>query len=101
MLKPQGYITIVGDFAGLDRGGKTERDTITCGHCQKLVFVKPGTVSTVYLIPQLLAPDTEEPGAGCSICRRAICLECYALGICHVWERKIDEMEAKGRLLIR
>lgn len=100
MLKPQGKVEIVGDFAKApNEGGKIERDTITCGHCQRLVFVKPNTVSTVYLIPQFMGPDKEEPGAGCHVCRRAICLECYALGTCHVWERKIEESEARGAFL--
>lgn len=102
MLRPHGQITIVGDFAMAPaEGGKIERDTITCGHCQRLVFVKPNTVSTVYLIPQFMAPDKEEPGAGCAICRRAVCLTCYADGRCHTWERKIEEMEQRGRLILR
>ena len=98
MLKPQGYVTIVGDFK-LPDNKPIERDTITCGHCQQLVFVKPGTVSTVYLIPQVNGPDKEESGAGCFVCGRKVCLRCHADGRCRVWERQIEEMEQRGRFL--
>ncbi len=96
MLKPQGYVTIVGN---LDSVRPTiERDTVTCGHCQMLVFVKPGTASTTYLIPQLQGPDIEEPGAMCRVCMRAVCLRCHDKGNCEVWEKKIEKMEARQRL---
>ena len=100
MLKPQGYVTIVGDFSGVRKNVPTafERDTISCGHCQRIVFVKPGTASTVYLIPQFEGPDLEEPGAMCRVCMRAVCLSCHDIGRCHVWERKIEEMERKRRM---
>jgi hypothetical protein len=92
MLRPQGYATIVGDST-------TERDTITCGHCQRIVFVKPNTVATVYLIPQWMGPDKEESGAMCKICMRAICIVCCEEGRCTPFERRIEEMERKRRMI--
>lgn len=99
MRNAQGYVTIFGDF----REGEhiLERDTVTCGHCNQIVFTKPGTVSTVYLIPQLNGPDREEPGAFCRQCMGAICLKCCAEGLCTPLMRRIEEMEAKNQMLSR
>lgn len=93
MRRPQGYATIVGV------GTLVERDTITCGHCQRLQFVKPGTVATVYLLPQLQGPDKEEPGAMCRVCMRPVCLSCHDHGRCTPFERQIEQSEARGRML--
>lgn len=90
----EGYTTITFPDAPT-----VERDAITCGHCSRIVLVKPGTVSTVYLQPRLGAPDLEEPGAFCSRCMRAICLPCHGHGRCLPIERQIEEMEARGRML--
>lgn len=100
MIKPQGYLTIVGEgnLHGPDNG-LVERDTITCGHCQLVVFVKPGTFSTTYLIPQWLGPDKEEAGAMCRVCMRAVCINCHDKGNCVPFERQIEEMESKGQFL--
>jgi hypothetical protein len=95
MLRPQGKVEIFGDFR---EGVQTlERDTITCGHCNHIVMVKPGTGSTVYYIPQLAGPPREEPGAFCRVCMHAICLRCCDLGICTPLERHLEELEARGR----
>lgn len=93
MRKPQGYAVVTGDFMPL------EYDTISCGHCNKVVMVKAGTGSTVYLIPQFTGPHLEEPGAMCRVCMRAVCLECHDLGRCLPLERMIEEKEARGRML--
>lgn len=93
MIKPHGYVTVVGD------GIFQEHDTITCGHCNQIVMTKPGSFSTTYYIPQLVGPHKEEPGAMCRVCMRAICLECHDNGHCLPLERKIEQMEARGRLL--
>ena len=95
MLRPQGYVTVVGGWQEL------EFDTITCGHCNQVVLVKPGTASTVYVIPQLLGPATEEPGAHCRICDKAICLECHADGRCTPLMRRIEAMEGNRLALAR
>ncbi len=94
MRRPQGYATFVSPDAPI-----VERDSATCGHCNRIVFVKPGTALTVYLIPQFMAPDKEESGAMCRQCMRHVCLACHAKGRCTPLERRIEQMEAKGRML--
>lgn len=94
MRRPQGYATFSSPDAPV-----IERDTASCGHCNRVVFVKPGTASTVYLFPQMQGPDKEEPGAMCRVCMRAICLACCAQGSCTPLERRIEQMEARRRML--
>ena len=94
MRNPNGYATWTFADAPL-----IERDTARCGHCGCQIFIKPGTALTVYLFPQLTGPDKEEPGAGCRVCMsRTICLPCHANGVCVPLERKIEQMEARGRM---
>lgn len=96
MLRPQGHISIVGGWKD------QEFDTIQCGHCQQVVIVKPGTANTVYLLPQRSGPPTEEPGAFCRQCMRAICVTCCDDGRCTPFMRQIEAMEgdrlARNRL---
>lgn len=89
MLKPQGFVSVIGYDV-------LERDTITCGHCNQIVMVKPGSATTVYYIPQLVGPPKEEPGAGCYTCGKPICLTCYDEGRCTPLERRIEQMEVQG-----
>lgn len=95
MRSPTGYATVVDPDRPLQ-----ERDTVTCGHCQHVVFVKPGTALTVYLIYDR---DTggwqEEPGAFCRACMRPVCLACAAAGHCVPWERSLERSESRDRLL--
>jgi len=58
------------------------------------VFTKPGTASTVYLLPTG-TPDRfrEEPGAGCHACMRPVCLPCYDRGTCLPLERQLAAAE--------
>jgi predicted transcriptional regulator len=102
MLKPQGYIHIFGEF------GTKEFDTVTCGHCNKITRVKPGTGCTVYILESLVVNPTtglqeiihrEEPGAACRCCMRSVCLSCDKLGTCTPLMKRIEEMEARGRML--
>jgi len=93
MLKPQGYGVI-----SYEDGARVEHDTISCGHCNQVVIVKPGTAATVYLIPQFLGPDREEPGAFCRQCMSPVCLRCHADGRCLPLMRRIEAMEARGRM---
>jgi hypothetical protein len=88
MLKPQGYATIFDPDAPV-----TERDTITCGHCSKIVFVKPGAAATVYLIQHRDGRWTEEAGAFCRLCMRPVCLSCHDHGICVPLERLLSNLE--------
>lgn len=93
MLRPHGQITVTGDSS------IKEHDTISCGHCNRIVLVKAGTGSTVYVFPQMEGPNKEEAGASCHVCMRSICLTCCDLGVCLPLERRIEEMESKGRFL--
>lgn len=99
MRNAQGYATIFGNFAGGD--GIIERDTITCYHCNQIILTKPGSISTIYLIPQMNGPDKEEAGAFCRQCMNSICLTCCETGLCTPLMRRIEEMEARGRMLAR
>ena len=93
MLKPHGYTVCV-----CDDGRTIEHDAITCGHCNQIVMVKPGTASTVYYIPQMVGPAIEEAGAHCRSCDKPVCLKCCDLGVCTPLMRRIEQMEARGRL---
>ena len=106
MRHPGGLATLL-DPA---RSQPAEWDTASCGHCQRVIFTKPGTAATVYLLPiRPVTPETlsrfqEEPGAFCRICMRPICLGCYqtsltALHPCVVWERRLEQSESRRRLL--
>ena len=91
MRRPQGYATVVGF-------GTQEFDTVTCQHCNWVVLVKPGTAATTYLIPQMVGPPKEEPGAMCRVCMGAVCLRCDRDGRCTPLMKRIEQMEARGRL---
>lgn len=75
---------------------KREMDTVQCCHCQKHIFVKPGSSLTVYLIPDplRLGEFTEQPGAWCRNCMAPVCLECHEHGICDPYLRKLERSEA-------
>ena len=71
-------------------GFRKEVDTFTCGHCQRVIFVKPG------------------PSSGgidmCRVCMRMICGHCFAAlsapgGRCDPFEKKLERSEARGRFL--
>lgn len=99
MIRPKGYAQIFDPEAPL-----FERDTASCCHCGKVIFVKPGTVCTTYLIQQPDFSWKEEPGASCFRCAAPVCLECYDLGVCTPLERMLEEMEGRsaprGRIII-
>lgn len=78
-----------------------EHDTAQCGHCGAHTKVKPGTGSTIYLIPT----DTpgvyrEEGGCFCGKCATFICVRCHHRGHCRPFELWLDEQERqiKNRL---
>jgi len=107
MRHPGGYATLVDPDRPL-----VEHDTCTCGHCQRVIFTKPGSASTIYLLPvkpkdsadlAALGRFREERGAFCRICMRPICLPCYDRSLtarvpCVVWERRLERSEARDRL---
>lgn len=88
MRRPQGYATVVDPDRPL-----VERDTVSCGHCNRIVFTKPGSASTVYLIQHRDQRWTEEPGAFCRVCMRAVCLPCHDVGSCLPLERWLYQQE--------
>lgn len=93
MRTPTGYAVIVEPDRPL-----VERDTWTCGHCQRIIFTKPHTAATVYLcFDRRTGRWREEPGACCRVCMRAICLPCHAQGRCTPWERTVEASEARQR----
>lgn len=95
MRSPTGYATIVEP----DRP-TIERDTTTCGHCQRVIFVKPGTACTVYLIVDRPTLTWREAmGAFCRVCMRPVCLPCHDHGRCTPWEKMLEASEARERFL--
>lgn len=92
MRRPQGYLTIVAP-----ESRAVERDTCQCGHCGKVIVVKPGTATTIYLIPRRDGTWIEDAGAGCSVCMRPVCLPCHDVGVCMPWEKRLEIEEAAAR----
>lgn len=94
MRNPTGYATIVEPDRPL-----VERDSTSCGHCGSVIFVKPHTASTVYLIlDRQTLQWREASGAFCRVCMRPVCLTCHAHGRCTPWEKKLEAAEARDRL---
>ena len=89
-MRHQGYVTIVDPDRPL-----FERDTTSCGHCQRVIFLKPGSGVTVYLIPHRDGRWTEESGAFCRVCMRPVCLVCHDKGTCTPIEKQLEQMEAR------
>lgn len=81
MLRPQGYGVTTDPVAGI-----TEEDTYTCGHCNAVVFVKAKCAA-------LEAP------CPCRMCMRFCCPGCLARGGCDPFEKKMERLEARDRML--
>ena len=83
MLRPQGYaITTEPGKAAI------EQDSLTCAHCNSIVFVKAGA-----------QPSADEAGF-CRACYRHICPQCDGAGLkCDPFEKKLERMESRERLL--
>lgn len=79
MRNPQGYAIVVDP-----EGPPKEADTVTCSHCQRLVFVG-GYV------------DPTELGGFCRMCMKHICGPCADKGACVPFEKKLEEFERKAR----
>jgi hypothetical protein len=93
MRRPHGLATLI-----QADGRIVENDTISCQHCEQIVFVKPGTGTTVYLVVDAQQQWREEPGAFCRQCMAPICLQCYDAGGCTPFERELEKSEARDRL---
>lgn len=76
MRRPQGYAVITSP------DGVRECDTITCGHCQRIVHV--GARKRV-----------EDIGGLCKSCMRPICGPCVDKGNCDPFEKKLERAEAR------
>jgi hypothetical protein len=75
-----------------------ERDLLKCVHCQRIVEVKPGSMGTVYLVPNFERPGYhEESGAYCARCSGPICPACDDRGGCEHYERGLEREEARAR----
>lgn len=102
MRRPSGYGQIVSPDADRPRW---EADSLACGHCNRHVWVKPGTASTVYLIlhPDPTSPTgarwVEEPGAACRLCMTPVCLPCHDRGTCTPFERQL-ELAERGAIVL-
>ena len=95
MRKPGGYAVIVSpqdsvvQFDRLRReelrGGMSEMDTFTCGHCGSIVHVPARA-------------DPANLGGLCKQCMRLICPRCLDKG-CEPLERKLEQAEERERTL--
>ena len=91
MLKPGGYFisTDPDPRKGTGQTAVVERDSVTCGHCNRIVLVKP------------MCQAHEMTYALCWGCRRNICLACDAERAktltCDVIEKKLERWEAADR----
>ena len=98
MLRPHGYAIITDPDAPIQ-----EYDTASCVHCSAVIFVKPHTGSTVYLVSSITPAGVivwkEEPGAACWKCGcRPVCLACHAKGVCLPLEYQLDQAEQAWRM---
>lgn len=67
--------------------GKTvERDSISCAHCQRHVIIPPG-------------PPRDDLFGTCWHCSKFICVPCANLRTCTPWERQLEKIEARDRML--
>lgn len=102
MRRPQGYLKISDP-----EGPGVEQDSFSCGHCQKVSFVKPtpfgvglhvvaGGISLGNPAPQLL-------GGLCKVCMRLMCPACTAKreagGDCIPFEKALALEESRNAFL--
>lgn len=80
MFRPQGYAHW---REGNDGATVKERDTIVCGHCSLIECVQPGCM----------------PADRCTMCMRYICGRCAAIPQCRPFDKRLEEIESKGKLL--
>ena len=81
MHRAQGYAVITEPGRA-----DAETDTFTCKHCNCVVFVKP-------------YQDAAEMGGFCRLCMAHICAQCAATGACDPFEKKLQRLEARDRLM--
>lgn len=94
MLKSHGYGIIVDPEAPR----AYEYDTVQCAHCNAHTKVKPGTGSTIYLLPtDVPGVYREEGGCFCGKCYSFICIPCHQAGRCRPFELWLDQQESRIR----
>lgn len=95
MRNPHGTAIIVDPNAPV-----RELDTITCAHCQRIVFIKPGLVRQGFDAGSPDNPDTEhDPGGFCRVCMSPVCGPCCDDGRCVPFEVKLLKMEGRKAFL--
>ena len=67
-------------------GRPFSQQTFTCAHCNRIVVV-----------PLRAKPD--ECGGFCMLEFKPICPKCQKIGTCTPFEKKLEAMEARGKLL--
>ena len=84
-------------------GGQLERDSFSCGHCNRVCFVRPRTASngkaTVPLpgTPPLPKEFDGLNGGLCHVCWQMICGPCADKDTCVPLERKLEAAERASR----
>jgi hypothetical protein len=58
-------------------------ETLTCGHCSR-IYVKPGP---------------GDPVGFCRMCFSPVCLSCGRLDKCDPFEKKLERLEQRSRLM--
>ncbi len=66
--------------------GVKECDTFTCGHCQRIVFVRP-------------KQSASDMGGLCKVCMTLICPRCTGAGFCLPFMKKLEAEEDLDRRL--
>ena len=66
--------------------GTIKEDTFTCVHCNNVVFIKKNA-------------SLAEMGGVCRLCMDHVCPACDAKGTCDPFEKKLERMEARDRLI--
>lgn len=74
MQAPRGYACVTGP------DGIEERTAVTCGHCQRIFFVRAKA-------------RPEDMGGYCRVCDRAVCQACVKTGRCEPFEEKVARVE--------
>ena len=67
-------------------GKRQELATFTCSHCQRVIFVQP-------------RQDPASLGGFCRQCMKHICGGCVNQGVCTPWEKQMEKMERRSRML--
>jgi len=81
MRNPGGYLQIFSP-----EGAVEEYDTMTCGHCNRIVKIKHKC-------------DPSDLGGLCKLCMKMICPDCVNTGECEPFEEKLKRMEARADAL--